>query len=441
MKKYKSIVFALAGLFSLAACENDDLAPGNPVISSTTQFGEAMFGDSLTFSADVADGDVPLYTLKAQLFYGAEKVSETVIRTKTDGDYSGKIFVPYYANVPNATATLKLVLQNINFTITEQEFDLALSRPDYPYLTFVTSDKEYRMERVGLYQYKATAEFPQKIKGYIKTPVVSAAGNEIVFGWASGAIAQGTTNAISFSNTTAGTYDIDFNTMTYEAAPFIKLMFAGSEMTMVDDNNYKIEKEFTKGQVIEVSGIANFNDWWIDSDFFQKGTDGKLTFLPVNGKYRITANFERNYFIVEHMNGNDLSALDKDGNAIWVIGWGIGKPTHDNNVNWSPDKGLCMAKIGDKKFQLTFKPYPVTFNGDGTIANKYDFKFFYQKNWGGEFLGADYVSTQTDMIYMTESGNFQAAADLILDPAKWYVITMDLTQGNKKAVMTLAEKK
>ncbi|HRG14326.1 MAG TPA: DUF5125 domain-containing protein, partial [Macellibacteroides fermentans] len=325
MKKYKSIVFALAGLFSLAACENDDLAPGNPVISSTTQFGEAMFGDSLTFSADVADGDVPLSTLKAQLFYGAEKVSETVIRTKTDGDYSGKIFVPYYANVPNATATLKLVLQNINFTITEQEFDLALSRPDYPYLTFVTSDKEYRMERVGLYQYKATAEFPQKIKGYIKTPVVSAAGNEIVFGWASGAIAQGTTNAISFSNTTAGTYDIDFNTMTYEAAPFIKLMFAGSEMSMVDDNNYKIEKEFTKGQVIEVSGIAYFNDWWIDSDFFQKGTDGKLTFLPVSGKYRITANFERNYFIVEHMNGNDLSALDKDGNAIWVIGWGIGK--------------------------------------------------------------------------------------------------------------------
>ena len=153
MKKYKSIVFALAGLFSLAACENDDLAPGNPVISSTTQFGEAMFGDSLTFSADVADGDVPLSTLKAQLFYGAEKVSETVIRTKTDGDYSGKIFVPYYANVPNATATLKLVLQNINFTITEQEFDLALSRPDYPYLTFVTSDKEYRMERVVLYQY------------------------------------------------------------------------------------------------------------------------------------------------------------------------------------------------------------------------------------------------------------------------------------------------
>jgi hypothetical protein len=100
-----------------------------------------------------------------------------------------------------------------------------------------------------------------------------------------------------------------------------------------------------------------------------------------------------------------------------------------------------MAKIGDKKFQLTFKPYPVTFNEDGTIANKYDFKFFYQKGWGGEFGGADYVSTQTDMIYVTDSGNFQAAADLILDPNKWYVITLDVSQGNKKAVMTLTEKK
>ena len=79
MKKYKSLVFALAGLLSLAACEDDDLVPGNPVINPTTQIGAAMFGDSLAFSAEVADNDVPLSTLKAQLFYGDEKVSETEI--------------------------------------------------------------------------------------------------------------------------------------------------------------------------------------------------------------------------------------------------------------------------------------------------------------------------------------------------------------------------
>lgn len=35
-------------------------------------------------------------------------------------DYTGKIYVPYLANIPNGTATLKFILQNINFTITEK---------------------------------------------------------------------------------------------------------------------------------------------------------------------------------------------------------------------------------------------------------------------------------------------------------------------------------
>ena len=91
-----------------------------------------------------------------------------------------------------------------------------------------------------------------------------------------------------------------------------------------------------------------------------------------------------------------------------------------------------MAKIGDKKFQLTFKPYPVTFNEDGTIANKYDFKFFYQKGWAANCeVPITFLPNGYDL-YMTDSGNFQAAADLILDPNKWYVITLDVSQGNKR---------
>ena len=55
-------------------------------------------------------------------------VSETVIRTKVSGqEYNGKIYVPYLANIPNGTATLKFILQNINFTITEKSYDVALS--------------------------------------------------------------------------------------------------------------------------------------------------------------------------------------------------------------------------------------------------------------------------------------------------------------------------
>lgn len=74
-------------------------------------------------------------------------VSETIIRTKVNGqDYTGKYMFPIW-QYSNGTATLKFILQNINFTITEKSYDVALSRPDFPYLTLISGDQEYRMEK------------------------------------------------------------------------------------------------------------------------------------------------------------------------------------------------------------------------------------------------------------------------------------------------------
>lgn len=63
---------------------------------------------------------------------------------------------------------------------------MALSRPDFPYLTLISGDQEYRMEKVAANQYSVTSEFAQKVKGYIKAPKVAANGNEINFGWSNG---------------------------------------------------------------------------------------------------------------------------------------------------------------------------------------------------------------------------------------------------------------
>ena len=120
MKKNSYIILALAGMLSMNSCNDDEFLPGNPSMEIKAENADALFGDSLPFTIKASDVDVPLSTLKAQLFYGEEQVSETVIRTKTSGnDYTGKIFVPYYANIPNGKATLKYILQNIHFTTTE----------------------------------------------------------------------------------------------------------------------------------------------------------------------------------------------------------------------------------------------------------------------------------------------------------------------------------
>ena len=441
MKNLKYILFALASVLLLNSCDDDEAVPGNPVIDSKTTFGSAMFGDSLAFTVTVSDADVPLSTLKAQLYYGEEKVSETVIRTKTTADYSGKIYVPYYANIPNGKATLKLVLQNIHFTITEKEYEVALTRPDFAYLTFVTTDKEYRMERTGLYQYELTGTFPQKIKGYIKSPKASAQGNEVTFGWDSGAITQGTTTPISFSSSSAGEYTINFNTLTYAAAPFIKLLVGGKEMQMIDDDNYKVDLTLTQGQKLELSGFPNYDQWWIDPDFFVRGTDGKLEFLPIGGSYRIIANFKFNYFSVEALKDGNTATLQADGTgAIWIIGDGIGKPTvAGNQVSWNPGKALCMVQHEAKKYQVTVVA------GTSVNASDINFKFFHQKDWGGEY-GATTLSTTSDVVFVgdgtngRDSGNSGIVTGKSLEAGATYVFTIDVTAGISKAVLSVAKK-
>jgi hypothetical protein len=102
MKKSIYITLALAGILSMNSCNDDEFPPGNPSMEIKAENADALFGDSLPFTIKASDVDVPLSTLKAQLFYGEEQVSETVIRTKTSGsDYTGKIYIPYYANIPN----------------------------------------------------------------------------------------------------------------------------------------------------------------------------------------------------------------------------------------------------------------------------------------------------------------------------------------------------
>ena len=164
------------------SCNDDDFLPGNPNLEIRAENADALFGDSLPFTFKASDVDVPLSTLKAQLFYGEEQVSETVIRTKTSGsDYSGKIYIPYYANIPNGKATLRYILQNTHFTTTEKESELTLARPDFPYLTLVDEEgHEYRMDRQSMYNYSVSGDFSQKMGAYIKTPKMGENGNELV---------------------------------------------------------------------------------------------------------------------------------------------------------------------------------------------------------------------------------------------------------------------
>lgn len=444
MYNNKIIILLVTILVSFCACSDDEDSKGNPVINSKTSFADgAMFGDSLQFTVEVSDNDVPLSTVKARLYYSEDMVSETVIRTKTNGEYTGKIFIPYYKDIPNGTATVKLILQNIEFTVKEESFDLPLTRPDFPYLTLVTADSEYRMSRTGLYEYALTDNLPPKMSGYIKAPAVGLYGNEINFGWQNDVITQNSTDNIPFSNSIAGEYSITFNTLNYEASPFI-IAYAVNDLLMdrVDDNNYKADLKLTKGQDIKVDGFDNFDAWWIDPDFFDKDSDGKITFAAIEGNYRIIANLQHEYLKVEVLDSNnDPATLQADGSgAIWIIGEGIGKPSATTNaVGWDTGKALCMVPLGNKKYQITVVA------GKTLNIDNINFKFFHQKGWGGEFSNAE-LTTTSDLVFIGDKTNGRDPGNLGLNEGKVfeenaaYTFLLDLSEGNDKVVLSVTKK-
>ncbi|MEJ5146167.1 MULTISPECIES: DUF5125 domain-containing protein [unclassified Sphingobacterium] len=432
---------AVATLYSCKKDEKYVYQIGEPKLEVKSDMSAAHFGDSLVFQVHASDQEIALSTVKVQLFFTDDQVSETTIRTKENGDYSGKIFIPFYKNVPNGKATLKFILQNISQKMTEQSYEIDLTRPDFPYLNLVTESKSYKMEKIGTNEYAVTESFPSSVKGYIQAPKVGEQGNLMNFGWVNNTVEIGSTTEIPFTNLTSGVYSIKFNTLTYEASPFINIYLNGNLLSRMDDDHFKGELELKNGEQVTFDGIDDVKNWWIDPDYFTQKSDGSINFNGINGKYRITVDFKLKYFLVESMDGANLASLKADGTgAIWIIGEGIGKPgIATNQVGWSPERALCMMPIGNKKYQITLKA------GESIHASNINFKFFHQKDWGGEF-GATSISTDNDMIFIgdgnngRDSGNLGIVSGKSLALGTSYILTVDLSQGNSKAILTVVKK-
>ena len=442
MKTLKYIALSLLVAASTTACKDDpellttDVGPEMTVVSADAS---GVYGGKVNFEVTMTDR-YALSTLKAQVFFDDEMVAEEVIRTKEDGTYSGSVTLPFYKNIPDGDATLRLVGQNVRFGTTTVERSLAVSRPKPAYLTFVLGDAEYRMEPTGNdYEYAVTDDFPQKPQGYIATPELDASGSVVTFGYdsESGGVVADSTDAIPFANSNAGEFTITFNLLTFEGSPFIKLLFGETEMTMVDNDNYSIVTTLTKDRTYTLTGVSDFADWDVDRDFFERADASDpetLTFLPMTGMYKVTANFKHSYLRIEAMkSATELATLGDDGSgAIWAIGgMDVGKPTLKNAASWSPeDGGMCLARVADKKYQLTLVA------GISLNASSFDFKFFHQKTWGGEF-GGDDITTASDIVKISDSGHLGLVEGKTLDLGGIYRFTVDITGGNTAAVLTV----
>ena len=453
MKTLKYIALSLLAAACTTACQDDpellttDIGPEMTAVSSDAS---GVFGGKVGFEATMTDR-YALSTLKAQVFFDDEMVAEEVIRTKENGTYSGTVTLPFYKNIPDGEATLRLVGQNVRFGVTTLERPLNVTRPKPDHLTFVLGGQESRMEPTGVdYEYAVTADFPQKPQGYITTPDLDGQGSVVTFGYSAeqGGIVSDSTEPIPFANSNAGEFAVTFNLKTFEGSPFIKLLFDNTEMTMVDNDNYSIVTTLTQNQTYTLTGVSDFAGWDIDRDFFERADESNpeaLTFLPMSGMYKVTANFKHSYLRIEAMkSATEYASLNADGsgNAIWTVGAGIGKPVIKNGDGWDmASTGLCLARVADKKFQITLVA------GISINASSFNFKFFWPKDWDkGEFLGKEDASfanpygvltTASDLIEISDGGNLGLAEGKTLELGGIYRFTIDVSGGTMAAVLTV----
>ena len=116
---------------------------------------------------------------------------------------------------------------------------------------------------------------------------------------------------------------------------------------------YQLQMSLTQNQTLEIGGIEDLNDWYVDPDYLVKTGDNHLKFLPVAGSYRVMVNATRKYFAVVRMNGNSEAGLDADGHgAVWLLGYGMGSPSIKDEFNWDFSTAYCVAEISPKVYQL-----------------------------------------------------------------------------------------
>ncbi len=452
------------GLFCITSCndKNDEFDDkGSSSILSFEGPESAYMGDSITFSFKIASNGIRPNQSKVQLFFDETIVSERIILSPENGEYTGKLLIPFMKNIPDGTVSVKLRIQNERFANAVTEKTIKISRPKFEKLILKDIDgntHDMLPSAEDPYTYVVSDNFPSELFATIEAPKYGTNGNAMTFGNSDGKITNGVKTLINFSGDKDGVYPVTFNTKTYQGTPFIKFAVyrgaddeEGVEFEKVDDLNFKVECDFKQGEDIRITGLKeDYINYWINPTFFAKvkGTEGKtLRFLAADGKYRLTVvkSNGMKHFKIQTLNaaGTGLGNLIAGDNAMWCVGDGnIGWPSYTaNKCNWDANKGGCLAPMGNGIYKLVLKK--------GETINTRNFKFYSGSNWEGELKKGNYKSFEGLKPFFdipADDGNIKSGAAGLVD-GKYYVITLDVSANmnepvasrNKNAVATAEE--
>ena len=226
------------------------------------------------------------------------------------------------------------------------------------------------------------------------------------------------------------------------------MTFNGTAMSTSSESGvYTYQGALTQGQSYTISGSDQITgeDWYYDTDFFTRNSDGTFTFKAISGNYEVMADLNKKCFrIFPIVNGSPATYQSDGTGAIWIIGNdGIGKPSYTaNGQGWQTgvSHNMCMAQVKSKVYQISLTV------GKELNKNSVNFKLFHQAGWGGEFdgkSGSSYRITTNSSQFIIgdgtngkDDGNIYLRDGQTLTDGKTYIIKVDCSNP-RNAIMTV----
>ena len=430
MNRIFKAIMVLGTLAALSSCYKEpvfEFAQKGPDMTIDCD-ESALMGGKIDFTADLSDAEYPLSVLNAKLYWDLEMglvASETQLRTATEGTYAGSLSIPFVKDLSNGIAAVVFNAVNTHLGESFDTVYVAINRPQFESLTLASGDSWRRSltpVEGKTHEYSYTGTIPADFKPFIITPAIDGKGTEVTFGWNGTEIVPNGLEPIPFDIMGSGT--VSFNTKTFEGSPFIKIIVNGSPAMPIPGGAFRAHVNITKGSKLEVEGVEDMSQWYVDPDHFRVESDG-IYFNAVDGYYNFDMNTEHKFVTVRRADAEGNTATYADEGAIILMGWGVAHPVMTSQVGWENGLYLTLAEVEDGVYQFSGKAVEET---DGTTVGgawRYDylsFKFFGQAAWGAEY---DKV-TLTDEAekYLQAAGNVELAAGVQLELGAEYVMTV-----------------
>jgi hypothetical protein len=412
---------AVGGML-IASCQKQDAAFFDPSAAEPT-IGEITldqprlrYGESVTIRVEATDAEA-LSHLEIRLMADQEVLYTGVVpaNDRKSLTVEQEIQVAFGPLRATRSASLEVVAVNKSMKTAGRTRDIVLERPVFEQLYLVVdgTGQEIALTKdesspSTSYLYSAEVDLPNNTNVF----VYSQPGKQGL-AWGFDPSANICALASSTPTSLCDSYDMEekvrkvtFDAFSFDITPLKKNLAANGVLFMLykkEASNEDFVSNVLRAQDVPLTNgeevsteLIDLDAVTFDPDFFAY-EGGKLTYIGRTGTATLYLNTLYDFVFVES-GENPISTNASYPDVLFVNGWGMARPELWNyHPDWDFNKAVIFRKVSEDDSQTVYAQTVVT-------SKWVQFKFYDEKDWGGEFPCPDITFEDDTFKALEENG-------------------------------------